>query len=124
MLLTGIFSTDTLEKHLFFMSDISLTDSTFDTEVLKSDTPVLVDFWAPWCPPCRILGPVIEELANEFKDKVKVGKLDVDQNQQTASKYGIMSLPTVLLFKDGKPIKSLVGVQSKENYNSELNKLL
>src|SRR3990170_4285708 len=106
------------------MSDISLTDSTFDTEVLKSDTPVLVDFWAPWCPPCRILGPVIEELANEFKDKVKVGKLDVDQNQQTASKYGIMSLPTVLLFKDGKPIKSLVGVQSKENYNSELNKLL
>ncbi|OGH06983.1 MAG: thioredoxin [Candidatus Levybacteria bacterium RBG_16_35_11] len=106
------------------MSDISLTDSTFDSEVLKSETPVLVDFWAPWCPPCRILGPVIEELANEFKDKVKVGKLDVDQNQQTASKYGIMSLPTVLLFKDGKPIKSLVGVQSKENYNSELNKLL
>lgn len=106
------------------MSDISLTDSIFDAEVLKSDTPVLVDFFAPWCPPCRILGPVIDELAGEYKNKVKVGKLDVDQNQQTASKFGIMSLPTVLLFKDGKPVKSMVGVQSKENYKQELDQLL
>ena len=106
------------------MSDIILTDENFDEEVLKSDTPVMVDFFAPWCPPCKILGPIVEELANEFKNKAKVAKLDVDQSQQTASRYGIMSLPTVYFFNGGKPIKSLIGVQPKETYKTELDQLL
>jgi thioredoxin 1 len=106
------------------MSHITLSDSNFNEEVLKSDKPVLVDFWAPWCPPCRALGPVIEELAGEYVNKAKVGKLDVDQSQQIASQFGIMSLPTVVFFKNGEPVKSLVGMQPKEKYTSELDQLL
>lgn len=106
------------------MSHVTLNDSNFNEEVLKSDKPVLVDFWAPWCPPCRALGPVIEELAGEYIGKVKVGKLDVDQSQQVASQFNIMSLPTVVLFKGGEPVKSLVGMQPKEKYTTELEQLL
>jgi thioredoxin 1 len=106
------------------MADLVLTDQNFEEEVTKSDIPVLVDFWAPWCPPCRMLGPIIEELAKDFGGKVKVGKLDVDQNQQTAGKYGVMSLPTVFFFKGGQPVKSLVGVQPKDTYKSEIDQLL
>jgi thioredoxin 1 len=106
------------------MSYVTLIDSNFEEEVLKSDKPVFVDFWATWCPPCRVLGPIIEELAGEYKDKAKIAKLDVDQSQETASKYGVMSLPTVVLFKNGNPVKSLVGVQPKENYRTELDQLL
>jgi thioredoxin 1 len=106
------------------MSHVTLSDSNFDEEVLKSDKPVLVDFWAPWCPPCRALGPVIEEVATEYIHKAKVGKLDVDQNQQTATKFGIMSLPTVVFFKDGKPVKGIVGMQPKESYVKELDQLV
>jgi thioredoxin 1 len=106
------------------MSYVTLSDSNFEEEVLKSEQPVLVDFWATWCPPCKMLGPIIEELATEYQGKAKVAKLDVDQNQQIASNFGIMSLPTVVLFKNGNPVKSFVGVQPKEDYARELDQLL
>jgi len=90
-----------------------LTDQNFQAEVLGSSEPVLVDFWATWCGPCRALSPKIEELAKEYKGKVKVGKLDIDDNQQVAEKYGIMSVPTVLLFKNGQKFGQLVGNHPK-----------
>lgn len=101
---------------------IQLTDQNFEQEVLKSEKPVLVDFWAAWCGPCQMMGPIINELAEEVKEKYKVGKLNVDENRETASKYGVMSIPTLIIFKDGKEVKQLVGVQSKEVLKSELEK--
>ena len=89
------------------------TDANFDQEVMKSSVPVLVDFWAEWCQPCKTLGPTINELADEFVGKVKVGKLDIDANQQTAMKYGIMAIPTVLVFNNGQIVKKIVGLQVK-----------
>jgi thioredoxin 1 len=106
------------------MSDIVVTDQNFEAEVLKSQVPVVVDFWAPWCAPCRIVGPIIEELAKEFAGKVKVGKMNVDDNTQTAGTYGIMSIPTVMVFKNGTPLKSLVGAQSKDTYKNAVNEAL
>jgi thioredoxin 1 len=106
------------------MTYVTLSNANFEEEVSKSDGVVLVDFWATWCPPCRALGPIIEELSMEYKGKAKVAKLDVDQNQEIASSFGVMSLPTVILFKGGKPIKSLVGVQPKDSYKQELDQLL
>ncbi len=91
---------------------MQFTDQNFEAEVLKSDKPVLVDFWAVWCGPCQMMGPIIEELAKEVGDKYKVGKLNVDENRETASKYGIMSIPTLIIFKDGKAVKQFVGVQA------------
>jgi thioredoxin 1 len=96
-----------------------LTDANFETEVLRSAQPVLVDFWAPWCGPCRILGPIVEEVAGEVKD-AKVGKLNVDENPATASKYGVMSIPTIKIFKGGQVVKEMVGVQSKETLLAEI----
>ncbi len=90
------------------------TDANFDAEVLKSKTPVLVDFWAEWCGPCRMLGPTIEELAKEYAGKVKVGKVNVDENPGIASKYSIRSIPTVMIFKNGTILDQMVGVQPKE----------
>ena len=84
------------------MKPIEFTDQNFATEVLQSEKPVLVDFWAVWCGPCKMIAPFVEELANEFEGKAKVGKLDVDNNQESAIKYGVRSIPTVLIFKDGK----------------------
>ncbi len=98
---------------------MQFTDATFETEVLKSDIPVLVDFWAPWCGPCQILGPIVEELATEMQG-VKIGKLNVDENPGTASKYGIMSIPSIKIFKGGQIVKEFVGVQSKEALEAEL----
>lgn len=83
------------------MAIVQITDNNFNDEVLQSDKPVLIDFWAEWCGPCRMIAPIVEELSNEYDGKLKVGKLDVDQNQQTAIKYGVRSIPTVLLLKDG-----------------------
>lgn len=99
---------------------LELTDKNFESEVLGSNLPVLVDFWAPWCGPCQMIGPVIEELAKEYKEKIKVGKLNVDKSPKMAQKYGVMSIPTLILFRGGKEVKRLVGLQSKENLVEEL----
>lgn len=103
------------------MADITFTDANFESEVLKSEEPVVVDFWAPWCGPCRIVSPLIEELAKEYEGKVKVGKLNVDDNPQTAQTYGVMSIPSVLLFKSGQPVKTMVGAQAKDNYKKAID---
>lgn len=97
------------------MSDaiITGTDATFDAEVLKSDLPVLVDFWAPWCGPCRMVAPVVDEIAEAHKGKLKVVKMNVDENGQAAQTYGVMAIPTLILFKGGQPQEKVVGVESK-----------
>jgi len=109
---------------IFIMADITFTDANFDQEVLQSKTPVVVDFWAAWCTPCRIVSPIIEELAIELIGKVKVGKLNVDENQEIAGKYGIMSIPSVLIFKNGNPVKTIIGAQGKEKYKKEIEETL
>jgi thioredoxin 1 len=96
----------------------------FETEVLKSETPVLVDFWAPWCGPCKMIGPVIEELAQDFDGKVKVGKVNVDDNQQLAGRFGIRGIPTVMVFKGGEAVNSFVGLQQKNDLASALETVL
>ncbi len=95
------------------MIEIKLTKQNFENEVLKSDIPVLVDFWAPWCGPCRMIGPIIEEIAAEADGKYKVGKINVDDEQELAAAYRIMSIPTIIVFKDGKPKNTALGVRSK-----------
>ncbi|OGR41257.1 MAG: thioredoxin [Elusimicrobia bacterium GWA2_61_42] len=105
-------------------SEIQLTEDNFETEVIKCATPVLVDFWAPWCGPCRMIGPLIEEIAKEYVGKVKVCKLNTDDCQVTASTYGISAIPTILLFKGGKVTKQLVGLQPKEELKKQLDKLI
>ena len=106
------------------MSDLNFTDSDFKTQVLESKEPVVVDFWAPWCAPCRIVSPIIDELAQEFEGKVKVGKLNVDENSQIASAYSVMSIPSIMFFKDGNPVRTMVGAQSKENYKQAIEEVL
>lgn len=96
-------------------------DQTFEEEVLKSKEPVLVDFFAEWCGPCKMMAPVIDELAGDLKGKVKVGKLNVDENPETAGKFGVMSIPTLILFKNGEAAKTLVGFRSKEEILEEIN---
>ena len=100
-----------------------VTDATFESEVLNSDQPVLVDFWAAWCGPCRTIAPTIEEIATEYEGKAKVVKLDVDNNPQTAMKYGIRSIPSLLFFKDGKPVDQMVGVVPKRVLAEKLDTL-
>jgi thioredoxin 1 len=97
------------------------TDSNFETEVLKSSEPVLVDFWAVWCGPCRIIAPIVEELAGEYQGKAKIGKLDVDNNPMVAAQYGIRSIPTLLLFKDGQVVEQIVGAVPKSALERVLN---
>ena len=93
---------------------IEVTDATFEQEVLNASVPVLVDFWAIWCAPCRLIAPVVEELANEYEGKLKVAKLDVDHNPNTAVKYGIRSIPTLLIFKNGQVVDQIVGAVPKQ----------
>ena len=99
------------------------TDANFQNEVLESDLPVLVDFWAAWCGPCRAVGPTIDELAEQYEGTVKVGKLNIDENPQSPSRFGISSIPAVLLFKAGKVVETLVGVQPKERYEVALHQV-
>ncbi len=98
-----------------------LTDTNFQPEVLDSQLPVLVDFWAEWCQPCRMLAPTIEELADEYKGRVKVGKLDTDANRETSMKYNISAIPTVILFKGGEVQKKFVGLTSKDQFKTALD---
>jgi len=101
---------------------IHLTDTTFDEEVLKSEKPVLVDFWAPWCGPCKAIGPVVEELAAAYRDRVKVAKINIDENPKTATVYGVMSIPTLVLFKGGSIIEKLVGLVPKNRLEDLIKK--
>jgi thioredoxin 1 len=99
---------------------VEFTDANWEAEVLKSDTPVLVDFWAAWCGPCRQIAPVVEELARDYKGKVKVGKLNVDENDQVAQQYKILSIPTLLFFKNGKLADQIIGAVPKSKMESVL----
>lgn len=106
------------------MADVTITDGNFESEVVKSDKPVLVDLWAAWCGPCRMQDPIVDEVAAQLGDKVKIGKLNVDENPGVAQKYMVMSIPTLMIFKNGTVVKQLIGVQSKETLLGELNKLI
>jgi thioredoxin 1 len=106
------------------MKPITFTDDNFNTEVLKSDLPVVVDFWATWCGPCRMIAPIMEELAEKYEGKVKIGKLDVDENQQTAIKYGVRSIPTVLILKGGEVIDTVIGAVPKTMFVEKIQKLV
>ncbi len=106
------------------MTPIEITDANFEQEVLKSELPVLIDFWAVWCGPCKMIAPMVAELAEEYDGKVKIGKLDIDNNQEVSVKYGIRSIPTLLLFKDGKIIDQIVGAVPKGTIVAKLNEQL
>ena len=101
-----------------------VSDANFESEVIKSDLPVLVDFWAPWCGPCRMVAPLVEELADEYSGKVKFVKLNTDDNVQTASRYGIRSIPTLLVFKGGKTVEQVIGFRPKSELKRTLDKAL
>lgn len=101
---------------------IEITDKNFKEEVLESDKVVLVDFWAPWCGPCQMMGPILEDLAKEVEGKFKIGKLNVDENPSSSSEYGIMSIPALKIFKGGKVVREFVGIQNKESLKEELEK--
>ena len=103
---------------------LEITDANFDELVLKSDKPVMVDFWAEWCGPCRMLGPIIEEVSKDYDGKAVVGKLDVDSNQEFAAKFGVRNIPTVLVFDKGEMVKRQVGVSPKNIYTESLDELL
>jgi thioredoxin 1 len=103
------------------MKPLTFTDENFDSEVLKSDKPVLIDFWAVWCGPCRIIAPIVEQLASEYEGKIKVGKLDVDENQDSAIKYGVRSIPTLLIFKGGKVVDTIIGAVPKNHLVQKIN---
>ena len=98
-----------------------VTDATFDKDVLKASKPVLVDFWAPWCGPCRMVAPIVEELAQEYDGKVEFVKLNTDDNPNTAVKYGIRSIPTLLVFKDGQPVGQIIGFRPKNDLKERLD---
>lgn len=103
------------------MSEITFTDANFDAEVLKHNGTVLVDFFAPWCGPCKMMAPVIEKLAEEYDGKVKIGELDVDENGETAMKYEVQSIPTLIIFKNGEVADKMIGFQSEEALKSKLD---
>ena len=99
-------------------------DSTFDEEILKSDKPVLVDFWAPWCGPCKAIGPIVEELSQTFADQIKFAKCNVDNNPETPSKYGIKAIPTLIFFKEGSVVEQITGMVAKSKLEAAINKVL
>jgi thioredoxin len=103
---------------------VTLAEANFKVEVLQSSIPVLVDFWAEWCGPCKMLAPVLDELAADYEGKLKIGKVNVDENQQLASQYGIMNIPSLLLFKDGQVAKQIVGLKSKKAFAQDIDQVL
>ena len=103
---------------------LEITDSNFEETVLKSDKPAMVDFWAAWCGPCRMVGPIIDELSEEYEGKAIIGKVDIDSNQQYAAQFGVRNIPTVLVFKDGELVDRKVGVSSKNDYAQAIDKLI
>lgn len=105
------------------MSGVEINDNNFETEVINSPVPVLVDFWAPWCGPCRMLSPIVAELAKEYEGRAKIGKINTDESPETASKFQISAIPTILFFKDGEVVEQLVGVRPKPEIKSVLEKL-
>lgn len=106
------------------MSHVDVTDENFEQEVLAGDKPVLVDFWAPWCMPCQMLAPVIHDLAEEYADKAKICKVNVDEARESSTKYSIMSIPAVFIFKGGKVVEQLIGLRPKEDYIEALNRAI
>jgi len=106
------------------MPAIHFTDNDFNENVIKSNIPVLVDFFATWCGPCRMMAPIIDELADEYAGKIKIGKLDVDENPQTSMQFGVQSIPTLIFFKNGEAVDTMIGFQSKENLKNKLDALL
>ncbi|MCH2309905.1 MAG: thioredoxin [SAR202 cluster bacterium] len=107
------------------MSDpVEITDENFQTEVLNSETPVLVDFWADWCQPCKMIAPVVEQIAEEYDGKVKIGKLDVDTNQQTSQAMGIRGIPALIIFNNGKPVDQIIGVVPKSIIQKKIDEVL
>lgn len=103
---------------------VELSDSLFENEVIKSDIPVLVDFWAPWCGPCKAIAPTVSQISKDFAGKLKVGKVNVDENQQTSIQFGIRSIPTLLIFKDGKIVEQIIGAVSQGDLEQSINKVL
>ena len=104
------------------MAPVHLTDKNFNDEVMKSQLPVLVDFWAEWCGPCRMIAPIVDEIANEYQGKLKVAKLNVDEAQDVAIKYGVMSIPTLMVFKQGKVVDQVVGAMGKDHLVDRVKK--
>jgi len=103
-------------------SSAAVSDASFEQDVLKSDVPVLVDFWAPWCGPCRMVAPIVDEIAKEFEGQIKVFKLNTDENPNVASQYGIRSIPTLMLFKDGQKVETVVGAVPKSTLHTTITK--
>ncbi len=103
---------------------LHVTDADFEQEIIKSEIPVMVDFWAEWCGPCKIVGPTVEELAKDYAGKVKIAKMDVDKNRETPTRFGIRNIPTLILFKNGEVVETIVGAHPKSHLEEELNKLL
>jgi len=107
------------------MADLlHVSDATFEEEIIKADMPAMVDFWAEWCGPCKMVGPAVESLAKEYEGKVKIAKMDVDENRETPAKFGIRSIPTLILFKEGKVAHTIIGAVPKGDIEQELKKLL
>ncbi|MFZ5815141.1 MAG: thioredoxin [Bacillota bacterium] len=103
---------------------LTFSSANWEAEVERASTPVLVDFWAVWCGPCRMIAPIVDELANEYAGKLKVGKLNVDENNAVAAKYGVMSIPTLLIFKNGQPVERIVGFQPKKELAAKIDRAL